>query len=281
MRGESLSYIGDMRSALVAVLVALLPGCPSSSNADPCGEGGRDFRSGIGTTCAYAVVEGGFLCPPELPDEFEIPGYAGRICAPSGSDPEDIPEGACLHLGAPDCGGARPAGGTVDAGPMTADSGPDVPDSGIGGDSGPPPMCDALDPAMYMGPTPWGTVTADLSGFDAGDCITITGANATVTTAAGDTMSIGFRYPVEGTGEGRRVPAGTYERDATVTWDPVDGPSTSETVRISLVVRRWQEVPSGAGHEIDIDLAIIEDARFSPTMILVRGRFCDWAYLLC
>lgn len=286
VQGARVPYIEGMRCAsmVVAVWVGLVgSGCPSSSSPNACGEGGREFGDGVATVCAYAVVEGGFLCPPELPDEFEIPGYAGRICAPGGSTPDALPDESCIHLGAPDCDEARPTGGaTGDAGPMTMmDAGPPASDGGAPIDA-PLPVCDSLEPHSYVGPTAWGAVDAAVVYFASSDCITRTFAFITLRTASGDEIGLDFNYPVMSTPEGRRVPPGPYEETATITWTPASGAADTMTMPIHVEVTRWQENPSDPlGHEIDIAVTVMHSSFDDMQPIVVRGRFCEWPYLLC
>ena len=49
---------------------------------------------------------------------------------------------------------------------------------------------------------------------------------------------------------------------------------------IEVAVTRWIEHAGPEGHEIDATVRVI-DARFGSDPIVVRGRFCEWASLLC
>ena len=255
----------------------LLGAACSSEDPSPCGDGGREFGSDVGAVCAYAVVEGGFTCPTDLPEEFELPG-GGRICAPSGAGPGDLPPDACRHLGHDDCSEAMPfdPGGGGNDGGMTA-----LPDAGFPADAGGPRECDMLEATTWSGATPWGAVDAEVTHFNAGDCITISGAGLELLTAGGDRLWVGFSYPVGGGDGGRAVEEGTFDREANVTWQPATGSEETDTAMIRVAVTLWREHPDDpAGHEIDITVTFV-DARFGTDPIVVRGRFCDWANLLC
>lgn len=251
----------------------LAGGC-SSSDPSPCGDGGREFRSDVGAVCAYAVVEGGFTCPTDLPEMFELPS-GGRLCAPSGAGPGDLPPEACRYLGHDDCSEADP----FDPGGM-ADGGMSLPDAGLPSDAGGPQECDMLEATAWSGDTPWGAIEAEVVQFDAGDCIGISGAGLELVTTAGDTLWVSFSYPVTG-GFGARTVEGTFDREASLTWRPAAGSSDTDTAMIRVEVTTWRErAGDTAGHEIDAIVTFL-DARFGTAPLIVRGRFCDWANLLC
>ena len=119
-----------MKCLCVLGVLGLLLACGGESRV-ACGSGGRE----IGAVCAYAVVEGGFDCPAHLPMEFGF-GGEGRICAPSGTSLESIPDDACIELGQMSCAGLE-AQGRPDAGPLPiADGG----DNDTGADCSAPRM---------------------------------------------------------------------------------------------------------------------------------------------
>jgi len=265
-----------MRCVWTTAGLLLLGAACSSEDPSPCGDGGREFGSDVGAVCAYAVVEGGFTCPTDLPEMFELPG-GGRICAPSGAGPGDLPPEACRHLGHEDCSEAMPfdpSGGGTDGGMAT------LPDASFPEDAGGPRECDMLEATGWSGDTPWGAIDAEVTHFESGDCITVAGANAYLTTAGGDRLMISFSYPVDGSGDGRSV-TGTFDREARVIWEPASGGTENDLAMIRVDVTVWQEHPDEpAGHELDITITFL-DARFGTDPIVVRGRFCDWANLLC
>ncbi|MEM9074220.1 MAG: hypothetical protein AAGE52_37350 [Myxococcota bacterium] len=262
-----------MRFFVALLLVA------TACDSDPgvCGESGER----VGAVCSYAVVEGGFRCPVDFPLEFQFPG-GGRICAPLGTEVGDLPLAACRFLGRDDCSEARRPGLTdastdvtlpVDGG--SSDSGSSDSGSFDSGSFDAGEMCVASGIEEAAAPSPFGSFTVD--SFFTGDCITITGATVGGATETGERVTIEFGYPVETMGpEGGRVVTGTFTREARFR-------SGGETrvVEVEVEVTRWIERRGDPeGHEIDIAIRS-EDPSLDGEAIVVRGRFCDWALLLC
>jgi hypothetical protein len=141
-----------------------------------------------------------------------------------------------------------------------------------------PPACLALDAATFQGTTPMGTLDADLDYFGAGDCITITRAYIRWTGACGETIGLGFSYPVHSAADNKRYVNTSFDTDARLELDPPDDSPVEDVTRIHVDVVTWQE---GEGvHDIDITVSFTE-AGYSVAPIHVKGTFCDWPYYVC
>lgn len=145
----------------------------------------------------------------------------------------------------------------------------------------PPPggLCPLLPAEMFAGTTPFGTLDLELDYFGAGDCITISQATIGLLGSCGEELSIQFSYPVKsGSGGGRYVEAGPFDRDARFQLRPFGKPPADMTAPIHVEVTTWQE---GASlHDIDI-VVTFTGTGFSVPPLHVHGQFCDWPYLLC
>jgi len=146
------------------------------------------------------------------------------------------------------------------------------------GPGAPAPACLALDPASFQGATALGTFDADLEYFGAGDCITISRAVISWRGACGETVSLGFSYPVHSHPDASRYVDTSFDADARLELDPPDATYSEDLTRVHVDVVKWEE---GEGvHEIDITVSFLE-AGYSVAPIHVKGTFCDWPYYLC
>ena len=159
-----------MTRVLVLSLVfgLFLVACDSDDPGVDCAGEGTFVREGLQSFCAYVVVVGGFECPRELPNRFDIEGHV--VCSDRNiGGRDDLPAAVCAELGI-----RCPVPPPIDGGVVGVDSGA-MADAGNGN---PDAATDAGDDARVIGPDAGDGGPAD--GGDAGPGCTSASCGSTV-----------------------------------------------------------------------------------------------------
>ena len=102
------------RAHISLLAIVSMTACGAPPTVD-CGEG-HYHEDDVARYCGYGVIVGGFNCPPELPNAFDVDlpeGGVAMVCSDADQG-GPLPSELCVDLGAPDGCEATPRPGSGD-----------------------------------------------------------------------------------------------------------------------------------------------------------------------